>query len=205
MNGQKNAHATGGNNARGSHSGSNFTIICDSREQYPYRFDRIRQRVDGADVPIHVSTVVEALPTGDYSLVGFADRIAVERKASVDELAICCGVDRERFEHELQRLSEMDSAHLVLEFTFLDVFQADTISRISRRSVCGSLIAWSERFNVKVWFLGSRRAGEFMTYELLRRFHEDETKAARELQRLQRAAARLQPPGLLPAGAIAVG
>ena len=74
------------------------------------------------------------------------------------------------------------SAHLMLEFSLADIFEAPTVSRISRRSVAGSLLAWSERYGVRVWFAGSRRAAEWTTFQILRRFHDDhERRAAGEL------------------------
>ncbi len=65
-----------------------FTIVIDSREQRPYQFP---------------GAVVKTLPTGDYSIVGLTDRVAIERKSkaaqrmgfqmgSSEELALA-GVD----------------------------------------------------------------------------------------------------------------
>lgn len=61
--------------------------------------------------------ITEALPAGDYSLPGFEDRVAIERK-SVDNLIGCLmNSDRSRFERELQRASHYDLFAVVVEST----------------------------------------------------------------------------------------
>lgn len=61
-------------------------LIIDSREQAPYDF-----------ATYDVDTEPGTLHTGDYSLAGFEDRVAIERK-SLDDLIACLCVGRERFE-----------------------------------------------------------------------------------------------------------
>ena len=60
-------------------------ILIDSREQNPYSFS-------GFDV----EPITTALPSGDYSLPGFTDRVAVERK-ELNDLLGCLTHDRDRF------------------------------------------------------------------------------------------------------------
>lgn len=67
-------------------------ILQDTREQNPLLFK-------GYDVTPEPAT----LPVGDYSLPGFTDRAAIERK-SLDDLISCLINDsRDRFERELAR------------------------------------------------------------------------------------------------------
>jgi len=80
-----------------------LTVVCDSREQLPYRFDR------WAGVRIFRGT----LPTGDYSLAGYEDRLAVERK-SLEDLLGCLTFGRERFERELRRAGDLGLDFAVL-------------------------------------------------------------------------------------------
>ena len=84
-------------------------ILRDSREQAPFAF---------AGYPCTVETA--ALASGDYSLRGFAARIAVERKSLAD-LVGCLGRDRERFQRELARLRGYDSAAVVVEDPAVDL------------------------------------------------------------------------------------
>lgn len=65
-------------------------ITRDNREQNPYTFR-------SWDVEIRQ----DALPAGDYSLAGFEDRVAVERK-NLDDLVGCfMGDSQNRFEKVL--------------------------------------------------------------------------------------------------------
>lgn len=57
-------------------------IVIDTREQTPYGFAKYDAE------PIRA-----ALPTGDYSLPGFEDRVAIERK-SLDDLVGCLKGDK---------------------------------------------------------------------------------------------------------------
>lgn len=50
------------------------------------------------------------LRTGDYSVSGLVDQVAVERKSEADYLA-CVGVERERFDAAVQRLLAYPAVH----------------------------------------------------------------------------------------------
>jgi ERCC4-type nuclease len=59
-----------------------FTVVVDSREQLPYEFLGM---VGPAGEALVVPTKVKGLASGDYSIEGMGDRIAIERK-SLDDL-----------------------------------------------------------------------------------------------------------------------
>lgn len=81
-------------------------ILIDTREQAPFTFE-------GYEVELKTAT----LPVRDYSLPGFEDRAAVERK-SLDDLVGCLmGKDRERFERELVKGRAYDLFAVVVEAT----------------------------------------------------------------------------------------
>ncbi len=67
-----------------------FTIVVDSREQRPFDF---------GGWPVTSGSI----PTGDYSIAGFEELAAIERK-SLDDLCGCVTHDRNRFKKELHRL-----------------------------------------------------------------------------------------------------
>ena len=56
------------------------------------------------------------LPTGDYTIEGLEDVLCIERKKSVAELAK--NVTEERFERELERMSDFAHKFLILEFGY---------------------------------------------------------------------------------------
>lgn len=68
-------------------------IVIDTREQLPLHF-RKSKNLEG--------TVRGTLSTGDYSIEGFEDKIAIERKSSSD-LFGSLGKGRERFKREIER------------------------------------------------------------------------------------------------------
>ncbi len=102
--------------------------ICDTREQLPLKLAPLQ-------------TVPGTLTTGDYSVRGLQHVIAIERKGLSDLLG-CCGVDRERFEREVQRLMAYPCRALVVEATWPDIERGEWRSKIKPQSVTGSLLAW---------------------------------------------------------------
>lgn len=74
-------------------------IIIDTREQKPWKFR---------------SPIVAALKTGDYSVAGFEDRICIERKSCVSEIA--GNFIEDRFWREMERMSTFDRKICIFEF-----------------------------------------------------------------------------------------
>lgn len=75
-------------------------ILIDTREQAPYSFE--------------TESETATLPTGDYSLEGGKDLIAIERK-SIDDLIGCLTSGRDRFERELHRGRSLDYFALIVD------------------------------------------------------------------------------------------
>jgi len=128
-----------------------FTIAIDTREQRPYEFD-------GAQVV--------TLPTGDYSIVGLEDRVTIERKTRTDAYG-SLGYGRARFRREFERLTEYDYAVVVVEDTVSGFLHRPAHSKMNPRSALGSLLAWSVRYRVPVFFAGDREHGRALTRKLL--------------------------------------
>ena len=85
-------------------------ILCDTREQAPYTFDRYQG----------VTVERAALQTGDYSLAGLHDHIGLERK-SLDDLTGTLTKGRERFQRECERGRGLDYFGLIIEASLEDV------------------------------------------------------------------------------------
>ena len=118
------------------------TVVIDSREQAP--------------LPITRLTHVRAgLATGDYSVLGLEDTVAIERK-SLDDLAQCCGNDRDRFERELQRMMAYRVRALVIEGTVEDINMRCYRSQIEPKCITGSLLAWRVRYGIEPHFFRER-------------------------------------------------
>ena len=129
-------------------------ILIDSREQQPYDY---------------TGAVVMALRTGDYSLFGYQDRVAIERK-TLSDADSSLGAGRKRFERELERLSGMDYAAIVVEATLEEFLRAPAFSKMNPKAAVNSLLAWSVKYRVCVFFAGNRRFGRSLTYRLLEKF-----------------------------------
>ena len=149
-------------------------IVVDTREQEPYTFAGLKSdQVDGG----HVMTVRcerRTLKSGDYSLSGFETRVAVERKSLVD-LFGTIGQGRDRFERELERLSEYEFATVMIESTWPEILSSPPVhSKLPPKTVLRSAIAWQQRYPNVHWFTaGTRRTAEAITLRILERFWKE--------------------------------
>jgi ERCC4-type nuclease len=97
-------------------------IIQDTREQTPFCFEAYG-----------IKTKVQGLKTGDYTFVGFEDKVCIERKKSVSELAQNIGSDWKRFSAELQRMSQFEHKYIVCEFPVQEVENYPNVACIPKR------------------------------------------------------------------------
>ncbi len=137
-------------------------IIIDTREQLPYEFD-------GAP------SVVRHLRTGDYSLEGLEDRVAVERKSKEDAYG-CVGSGRRRFIRCLKRLAALDRAIVVIEADLADFASPPAYTRINAASAVGSYISWMVQWGVPVVFAGTREFAERVTVRFLEAYEKHRGK-----------------------------
>lgn len=163
-----------------------FTIIIDTREQLPYRFDDVR--IDRRKS--FVWTQTKTLSTGDYSIAGFEDRICVERKSLVD-LYGTLGASRERFEREFERMQDLDSSLVVIEASWREIASPDKkddgeidynwSSSLSSNAVLGTIVTWAGKYPKTRWkAAGSRKDGEKVAFKfLLEWFQKQENKEER--------------------------
>ena len=136
-------------------------IIIDTREQQPYSFNG----------PVEVGT----LSTGDYSICGLENHIAVERK-TIDDLIGCLTKDRDRFERELHKGRALDYFCLVIEGNLSDLANGRYRSKMLPKSAIQSLMAFSVRYRLPIFFCENRKYGARVTESLL-------LKYAREIEK----------------------
>jgi ERCC4-type nuclease len=108
-------------------------ILIDQREKQPLHFPG-------------VETEEAYLETGDYTVEGFEDRFAVERK-SIDDLAKSVGSDRTRFEAEIRRAQDMDHFAVVIEGSPADVYSENYYSKIHPNAVMGTVEKWPWKYD----------------------------------------------------------
>ena len=140
-------------------------IIVDSREQNPFTFDNQDCEVMSG-----------SLTTGDYSLAGLEDRIAIERKSLADLVSCLTGSNRERFERELTRGRALDYFAVVIEAGFSELTAKQYRSNLNPHAAAQSIIAFQVRHGVPFLWAGSRRAAEYLTYWSLAKYLREAAK-----------------------------
>lgn len=141
-----------------------FTVLVDSREQAPWRFTAIAGR-DGAPLIVPVQMDV-TLRTGDYSIDGLQDRLAIERK-SVGDFRSSITADRERFEREMERMAEMRYAAVVIEGDLAEIMDVPGGSLFSPTTAARTIQSWSIKYRVHFFPMPGRRVAEVWAFRLL--------------------------------------
>lgn len=142
-----------------------LVVICDTREQ---RGEHITEYLDKKKIPY----ITRALETGDYSaMLGnqtLEGEVIIERKGSLNELVGNFTADRERFEREFLRAKANGiKIYLVIEdCSWCDVVTGNYTSKTKPASAVASLISWSVRYNVTVFFTRKADSGHLI-YSLL--------------------------------------
>lgn len=106
-----------------------------------------------------------AIQTGDYQLLGGEHLIRIERK-SLSDLVACCGVERERFERELERMPAFPARILMVEASWEDIEAGEWRSKIKPAAVEASLLSWIGQ-GISVVMAGDRRGTEKFATRIL--------------------------------------
>ena len=129
---------------------SKLTIICDTREQDHHCEEYFKSK--------KIPTITRKLDTGDYSAqlgdMTLERSVAIERKHNLDELCGNLTADRDRFEREFIR-AKAHGLHIFLiveNATWTDVFLGNYRSKLSAKSLTGSILSWLARFDVTLIF-----------------------------------------------------
>ena len=135
-------------------------IIVDTRERMPYVFDSQ-----------FVQVTRSALPAGDYSLVGYERRVAVERK-SLGDFVQSVIHNRARFEREIIKLREYDAACVLIEAELGDVVAHRYRGYAHPNAVIGSAIALFVDHGVPFIFGSTREIAGRFTAGFLQRYYK---------------------------------
>jgi ERCC4-type nuclease len=144
-------------------------IVVDTREQLPYHFQ--------------TASVKGTLATGDYSLLGLEDLIAIERKTLPDLISCLCS-GRGRFERELHRGKALDYFALIVEATLTDIAKGDYRSQMRPKAAIQSILAFSIRYRLPVFFVENRNFGARVTESLLLKYAKEVEKRAEAIQQM---------------------
>ena len=122
-------------------------ILVDTREQAPFSFTGYEADPEPA-----------TLSRGDYSLPGFTDRVAIERKELNDLIACLMNGNRERFERELARGRHFEFFAVVVEASLSEVSQGNYRSEMKPHAALQSILAFSGKVSDPV-YLGREPGG----------------------------------------------
>jgi len=136
-----------------------YKVIRDTREQkhYGWVFD---QQSSDQKPPRCDGTIVETLQTGDYSLVGYTDIFAIERKADFSELWGNYSKDkRPNFEAEMERMSQYKYAYILIESIITPDIMKLSPPQFAKGVPGKSLIQWliglTVKYNVNIIPVGA--------------------------------------------------
>lgn len=155
-----------------------FTLLVDTREQQPFSFTGLRCDADKGNRPLVVPVEWRGLPTGDYSIDGLVDQVAIERKSRDDLYSTIIG-DRDRFIRELERLAAMQFAAVVVEESLGSCLRnppdfGRMESGHKAKTMFRSVLAWEQRYPTVHWlWCDDRRLAEVTTYRILERFWKE--------------------------------
>ena len=116
-----------------------------NREPLPrgaYVLQIVGAKVESYDCELNVGGELIQLP------------VAIERKMDLDEMCLCSGKQRKRFEKELERAKEkgIELYLLVEKASWGKAYEGDYRSKLSAKSLVGSLLTWEKRYKMPVHY-----------------------------------------------------
>lgn len=131
-----------------------ITLIVDSREK-PTRL--LKERINTIGWPHEQYK----LNCGDYSVkcdsMTLEDKVVIERKMNLDELAMCFGRERKRFEAEFERAKENNTRiYLLCEGVLWSrlynekAYKMYCQSKYPSKALIASLLAWQSRYDLRI-------------------------------------------------------
>jgi DNA excision repair protein ERCC-4 len=132
-----------------------------------------------------VETVRGTLTTGDFSLPGCEEWIAIERKTGGD-LISCLTVSRERFTKELQRGARIRNFYVICEASYRDILDGNYRSQMTPKSAWESIVALQTRFSIPFLLAGNERCAALLCESILLRWWKEHVKVVDLVARASR-------------------
>lgn len=139
-------------------------VIIDTREQTPFEFE-------------FKLTENSKLDTGDYSIKGFENEFALERKSIGDAVNSVLG-ERERFEREVERASKLKYFAIIIEGLPEDLKKHVRVNARYHRVPLGLMIGqcksvvntythWTIKYGIHIFFCKNRKEANHLAEDLL--------------------------------------
>lgn len=154
----------------------NITLLVDTREQATKRLqDRIentgffykRKKLDVGDYSCECK-----LPSGE--VIDFSNKVVIERKMNLDELCLCFGRERKRFEREFERAKEKGcKVYLLVEnANWEKAYNGKYRSLLTPNALIASLNAFRVRYGMQIDFCKEETTGKLIRDILYRELKE---------------------------------
>lgn len=157
-----------------------FRVVVDNREQAT---PKARHRYKSFGVPYERATLrygdycgnVTINESGLYDITKpIFSKCVVERKMSLDELAICFTSGRERFKREFER-AKQNGARIILVVengSYEKIMKHEYKSRFNPNAFMASIVAWSIRYDINIVFCQTLTSGQMIKEFLYRDMKE---------------------------------
>lgn len=148
-----------------------ITILVDDRERNPWTIDNPNFKFE-----------TKRLKVGDYTIKGFEDKIAVEKKSGIIELINnLSGKDRERFKRFLIKLSRYPIKCMVIEDSLSHIdtaFRSCPKTHLAPASIYYWLSVINIQYKIPTIFIGhnGHRREEFLYYLFVEILRQAKTK-----------------------------
>lgn len=151
-------------------------LLVDTREQ-PTK--KLKERIEQTGLP-HER---RKLDSGDYSCactlpdgseLDFSDKVAIERKMNLDELCLCFGKERSRFEKEFERAKEKGcKMYLLVENgSWEKAYNGKYRSLFTPQALIASIDAFRARYGMQLDFCKAETTGKLIRDILYRELKE---------------------------------
>ena len=143
-----------------------MVLIVDTREQDT---PQLRQRLESAHCEFKRGKVdfgdySASFPLPDGETLDLTQKVSIERKMSIDELAMCFGRERPRFEREFERAKKAGAKlYLLIEDgNWGNIFRHKYASMMSPESLLASIFAYLARYNCQLIFCAPEETGKLI-------------------------------------------
>lgn len=153
-----------------------MTLLVDTREQPT---ENLKKRIEMTGLP-HER---RKLHFGDYScycmlpngsIFDFSDKVVIERKMNLDELCLCFGKERKRFEKEFERAKSAGCRIylLVEDGTWEKAYNGKYRSKYTPNALIASIDAYRARYGMQLDFCKAETTGKLIKDILYRELKE---------------------------------
>ena len=153
-----------------------MTMLVDTREQPT---EKLKKRIDQTGLP-HERKKLEQ---GDYScqcilpdgnILDLSDKVVIERKMNLDELCLCFGKERKRFEREFERAKATGCKIylLVEDGSWEKAYAGKYRSLYNENALVASIGAFRARYGMQLDFCKADTTGKLIRDILYRELKE---------------------------------